>query len=147
MERIAEAETAVRHAVRLEPGFLAPHAALATIGLLRGDGEMYVREATAWGMAEEIARAIVEVRRDPARRADAINLVGELQRVGQAADPATVATVYRLVGAPDSALAWSERAYAERSEMFLTFIRLPTLREAFADPRVQDIVRRMGLEP
>ncbi len=147
MGRIAEAEEAARHAVRLEPGFLAPHSALAMIGLLRGDGDMYVREAIVWGMAQEIARAVVEVRRDPARKTDAINLVSEYQRVGQPADPATGAMVYMLIGAPDSALAWSERAYAERSEMFLTFIRLPTLREAFADRRVRDIVRRIGVEP
>ncbi len=55
--------------------------------------------------------------------------------------------VYMLIGATDSAYVWSVRAVAARSEMFSSFIRLPTLRDGFADARVRDLVRSMGLEP
>lgn len=55
--------------------------------------------------------------------------------------------VYVLLGAPDSALAWYERAFTTRAETFLTLMRLPSLRQALANPGIQDIGRRMGVEP
>jgi len=143
MGRLDEAGAPLRTVVRLGPGVLAAHHGLATIALLRGEWDTYVHEAVAWGMAPEVARVIVDVRRDPSRRADAVTLIAGLTPD----NPATHAMVYMLIGAADSAYAWAERAVAERSEQFATFIRLPTLRDGFADPRMQVLVRRMGLEP
>jgi TolB-like protein len=147
MERPDEAEHALRTVLQVEQGFLAAHLGLALIGLERDDGDAFVDEATAWGMAPQIARAVTAVRRDSSQQAEVVTLVGESQRTGQPADPATAALVYMLIGAADSAVAWSEQAVTERSEMFTTLIRLPMLRAGFADPRVRDLVRQMGMEP
>lgn len=146
MDRVEEAEEALREALRLEPSLLPAHSALAMIALMKRDWETYVAEATAWGMSPEIARSVVDTRRDPSRKAEAVALIGRALHVGWA-DPSTAAMVYMLIGASDSALVWSERAAAERSELFTIVIRLPILREEFADPRIRDIVRRMGLTP
>jgi serine/threonine-protein kinase len=147
MERPDEAEHALRTVLQVEQGFLAAHLGLALLWLERDDSDAFVDEATAWGMSPEIARAVITVSRDSSQLSNVVRLVGESQRTGQPADPATAALVYMLIDAADSAVAWSERAVTERSEMFTTLIRLPMLREGFADPRVRDLVRQMGVDP
>jgi TolB-like protein/Tfp pilus assembly protein PilF len=147
LEQYDDAEVSERAALALGPGYFLAHANLGTIAWMRGDVETAQREWVASGMPGAVAQIIVDARRDPSRRAEAIGRLGALFRGGPPPDPAFGAYFYMLVGAIDSAVAWSERAVDARSDIFLGVLRLPSLRDALADPRMQDIVRRMGLEP
>jgi len=56
-----------------------------------------------------------------------------------------VARVYVGLGETGQAFAWLERAYEERSD-HLVFVRVdPAWRDLRSDPRLVDIMRRVGL--
>ena len=62
-------------------------------------------------------------------------------------DPYLVATIYLALGEKDQALAWLERAYAERSA-FMSFLKVePKLDSLRSDPRFTDLLRRIGFPP
>ncbi len=61
--------------------------------------------------------------------------------------PYNIATVYVGLGEKQQALAWLEKAYADRS-MILTVVKVnPQFDSMHSDPRFKDLVRRMGLQP
>ena len=64
------------------------------------------------------------------------------------AEPFGFATLYAALGQTDEAFHWLERACQDRSGLFATWVngdpRLDSLR---SDPRMSDLLRRMGLEP
>ena len=63
-------------------------------------------------------------------------------------EPYSFATVYVALGQADQAFHWLERACQDRSSFLATWVngdpRLDSLR---SDPRMSDLLRRMGLEP
>jgi hypothetical protein len=115
--------------------------------MLRRDWDAMFRELTASGTSPEVAQAIVDVQRDSSLRPDAIRLFWESNHENPAVIVAGVGYGYALLGVPDSAVAWFERAYEERSEALLTMIRSPVLNETREHPRMQEMLRRMGLQP
>ena len=64
------------------------------------------------------------------------------------AEPYGFATVYAALGEADQAFEWLERAARDRSGRFAAWVngdpRLDWLR---ADPRMSDLLRRIGFEP
>jgi hypothetical protein len=59
--------------------------------------------------------------------------------------PVAVAIVYTGLGARDQAFDWLEKAYQERS-YFLAYLKvLPAADPLRADPRFDDLMRRIGL--
>jgi tetratricopeptide (TPR) repeat protein len=62
-------------------------------------------------------------------------------------NPYLLATIYLALGERDQALAWLEKAYAERST-FIPFLKVePKFGSLRSDPRFIDLVRRVGLPP
>jgi DNA-binding winged helix-turn-helix (wHTH) protein/tetratricopeptide (TPR) repeat protein len=79
-------------------------------------------------------------------RAEAIGALRELEALAQRAfvSPYSVAVVHAGLGDHESALAWLERAFEERSN-WLVWLRLdPRWSTMRADPRFEALVRRMG---
>jgi TolB-like protein/Tfp pilus assembly protein PilF len=82
------------------------------------------------------------------RRAEALRLLDELKRRQQKGYVPTAAFVNAYLGLGDNeqAFAWLERAYKERS-MILQYIRVhPFFDPLRGDPRLADLVRRVGLD-
>jgi hypothetical protein len=59
--------------------------------------------------------------------------------------PPAVASVYMGLGDNDRAFAWLEKAYQERSNYLAYLNVFPGVDSLRADPRFQDLVRRIGL--
>jgi len=81
------------------------------------------------------------------RRAEALQLLDELKRRQQKGYVPTAAFVNAYLGLGDNeqAFAWLERAYKEHS-MILQYIRVhPFFDPLRGDPRLADLVRRVGL--
>lgn len=82
------------------------------------------------------------------RRADAIRLLGELNRrreIGYVS-PAAYVNAYLGLGNKEQALAWLERAYQEKSAI-LQFLKVhPHFDPLRNDPRFADLIRRVGVE-
>jgi TolB-like protein/DNA-binding winged helix-turn-helix (wHTH) protein/Flp pilus assembly protein TadD len=81
------------------------------------------------------------------RRADALRLLGELkkrQQMGYVPAGAFV-NAYLGLGENDEAFAWFERAYEEQSNILIYIKVSPWFDPLRADPRFQDLVRRVGL--
>ena len=58
-----------------------------------------------------------------------------------------IAGIYTALGDRDSAFAWLNRAYADRSSD-LVYLRVdPTFNRLRSDPRFQDLLRRMNFPP
>jgi TolB-like protein/Tfp pilus assembly protein PilF len=82
------------------------------------------------------------------RRAEALRLLDELKRRQQKGYVPTAAFVNAYLGLGDNeqAFAWLERAYKEHS-MILQYIRVhPFFDPLRGDPRLADLVRRVGLD-
>jgi len=61
--------------------------------------------------------------------------------------PYSVALVHAGLGDRDQALAWLDKAYAERSD-YMPYLKLePMLDSLRSDPRFGALVRRVGLPP
>jgi hypothetical protein len=57
------------------------------------------------------------------------------------------AVIYAALGDKDKAIEWLEKAYAER-EYYLTYAKVdPAFDPVRSDPRFQDLLRRMNLQP
>jgi serine/threonine-protein kinase len=135
-----------RKAIALEPDFWFPHQILARVAELEGRFDEAER---LWGLAGvpgPLARARVLYGRNPANRDRAVRMIAGYVADGEPPDPAHVAVAYGAVGAVDSAVAWYERAFEQRTEILLLTIwsdfYLPEIAD---DPRILDLQRRMGL--
>jgi tetratricopeptide (TPR) repeat protein len=58
--------------------------------------------------------------------------------------PVIVAFQYIMLGEPDEAFAWLERAYRERDPMMLLLDSYPVFDPLRSDPRFDDLLRRIG---
>lgn len=88
-----------------------------------------------------VGRAYAKLR----RMADARRIAKELEaaaKIGDAA-PTHVAWVFSALGENDSAFFWLEKALESRDTALRDSIRSGTLRELHADPRFDDLLRRM----
>ena len=85
----------------------------------------------AAGRREDAARAITDLN----ERAD---------RQGYSVS-AKVAMIHMVLGETEQAFEWLERAYVERDPMMLFLTSLPVFDGLRADPRFEDLVRRVGL--
>ena len=81
------------------------------------------------------------------RRPESLKIVAELRKLSERRylSPADLARVYASLGETEQALAWLEKAYNDRSS-WMTRIHLwgPALGSLRAEPRFQDLVRRMN---
>jgi serine/threonine-protein kinase len=77
------------------------------------------------------------------------NLVYFTERVerGESVSPSTFAIMYAQLGERDQALEWLEKAFAERTPGLTGLKTRPYWDPLRDDPRFQDLLRRMNLEP
>jgi hypothetical protein len=61
--------------------------------------------------------------------------------------PADIALFYARLNEKDQAFAWLEKALAERSILFNYLVADPRFDNLRRDPRLADLLRRVGLKP
>lgn len=83
------------------------------------------------------------------RQAEARKILEALKKVAATKHvPAEeIAAVHVALGEKDEAFRWLERGYAEHGGAFHAIAIRPDFRELHSDPRFQDIIRRIGLDP
>lgn len=80
------------------------------------------------------------------RRQDALAVLDRLKKLSSRLhlDPYVVALLYDGMGGNDRTMEWLERAYRERSPQ-MPFVRIEFWSDSLrADPRFQDLLRRMN---
>jgi serine/threonine-protein kinase len=143
---IASGVAAERRAVELEPDFWFPYGPLARFAEREGRYQDARRFHIRGGAPPPFAEAFILYAKDPKNQARAIELIAGYVAGGTPPDPANVATAYGAIGAADSAVAWYERGFEERTELtLLTIWDAFFAPEIMNDPRIIDLQRRMGL--
>jgi pentatricopeptide repeat protein len=105
------------------------------------------RAASVTDRSPGVISALICAYAHAGRRPDALRLLSELKKRQQTGyvTPAAFVHAYLGLGDNDEAFAWLERAYEEQST-FLVYIKVfPVFDPLRADPRFQDLVRRVGL--
>lgn len=83
------------------------------------------------------------------RYAEAREILEELEKIAATRHIASeeIAGVYVALGEKDEAFRWLERGYAEHGGAFHAIAVRPEFRALRSDPRFDDIMRRIGLDP
>ncbi|MGH9839247.1 MAG: BTAD domain-containing putative transcriptional regulator [Blastocatellia bacterium] len=83
------------------------------------------------------------------RRAEALRLLGELMDLAGSryVSPYSIAIVYTGLGEKDQALAWLDKACADRSEELIWLKLEPGLDRLRSDPRFASLLKCVGLQP
>jgi TolB-like protein/Tfp pilus assembly protein PilF len=83
------------------------------------------------------------------RNSEAIKILNELLELNRHryVTPVALVQVYIGLGDKDQAFAWLEKAYQERSN-FMAYLKVESIADPLrADPRLDDMLRRMGIPP
>lgn len=151
LRRFDEAIEQLRRVIALDPTNYAPHWFL---------GFAYANSGRFDEAIATTERAVVLSNRAPGalgllgfcyghagRKAEAIKILNELLALNRHTyvTPVAMAYVYIGLGLNDQAFAWLERAYQERSN-FMAYIKVEAIADPLrADPRFNDLLRRMGI--
>jgi adenylate cyclase len=150
--RYDEAIEAFQKVIEMEPNFMAAHSMLGHAYEQKGMyEEAFAEYQTALGILGENADVKASVKALLARtyaawdkRAEAMKIVQEIEKE----HPATsylMAHVYAALGEKDQAFACLDQAFEERHLQLVGVKVDPALDSLRADPRFDDLVRRVGL--
>jgi DNA-binding winged helix-turn-helix (wHTH) protein/tetratricopeptide (TPR) repeat protein len=141
-----------RKTLEMEPNRIGAHTNLGEVYLQKG---MYA-EAVA-----ELSKAVEISSEDDARsrlgyayavsgqRSEAQRALAELQELSRRryVNPIDFAILHTGLGEKDQAFAWLEKAYQERADKFAFLKVEPKFNLLRPDPRFDNLLRRIGLEP
>jgi serine/threonine-protein kinase len=148
--RYDEAIAESRRAQLLDPGYLYRDSSLAAAYTGKG---MYAEALAAYQKIQQagggpfggLAITYAKMgRTDEARRiADELKKMAETRYF--AAD--TIALIYAALGETDEAFKWLDRAVREHSARLQGMVFSPELRPLHSDPRFQNLLQRIGVDP
>ena len=151
--RYAQAIVQLRMTIDLDPSYWFTHSYLGRAYEQQGQFPEAIAE---FHEAERLASGIAEPRALLARayavsgeRGAAEKVLDELNEESKQiyVSPYDIALIYAGLGEKDQALAWLERAFAERST-WMPFLRVDTELDSLrSEPRFQDLLRRMNFPP
>ncbi|MGI8784123.1 MAG: tetratricopeptide repeat protein, partial [Acidobacteriota bacterium] len=141
----------VRRALDLEPNFFLAHYVLGMNYVEKGEFDKgiaafercYQLEKQPWmlaGVGFGYARA--------GKRQMALQVISELENWSKIrhVSAGDIALVYVALGDKERALEWLEKAYQGRSQ-YMLFLKMGPMWDSLrADPRFQDLVRRVGFD-
>jgi TolB-like protein/Tfp pilus assembly protein PilF len=145
LNRLDEAEAAVRKAIELQPNADGYHATLAAIAIQRGDARSAIAAAQQEpsGASRDFALALAQqVGGDPAAAAAALKLMIDKHADNQAYG---IADIYALRKDPDNMFEWLERAWSNRDSGILSLLYDPLILRYKDDPRFSAFCRKVGL--
>jgi serine/threonine protein kinase/Tfp pilus assembly protein PilF len=146
--------TQVRHAIELDPSYFSSYWTLSIVLLTKGQ----IEEATAAaekayelsGRNSRLLGALGACRALAGRTAEARQILEELKaRSSTSYVPAlSMLTIYSGLGEPDLVWEWLTRAFEEPDLMLIISLKANPAYNLFrSDPRYQDLLRKMNLEP
>jgi tetratricopeptide (TPR) repeat protein len=150
-KRVDEAMDESRRTIEIDPNFAVAHDVLGALFAARGqyaEALAESRKAVALNPGSPMYKAgLGYLHARLGQREAARQIIRELTAVsGQRYTPALAfAVVHVGLGQRDQAMEWLERAYAERFNRLAYLRREPIWDPLRADPRFQDLVRRIGL--
>ena len=136
--------------IELDPNFIEAHLTLANIYLDQGKFEEYFAEL------ERVKELAPESRTDlmlafgyaaQGKKAEALRLVHKWENPvgGAVVRPTSIASVYAELGDKEQALAWLDKAYAQRDGMLAYVNKQGCFRPFHSDPRYAALVQKLGL--
>lgn len=149
--RFGQAITELKKTTEQEPGFWVPYSMLGQTYLAMGrNADATVEFTKARSLSPESVRNISMLGRAYAvagRRAEAERLIEELQRLStkRYVPPVYIAVIHIGLGERDKAFTWLEKAYSDRSDWMIFLDAEPLFDPLRAEPRFQDLLRRVGL--
>lgn len=147
--RYDEAIEPFKKAIELEPGFAAAHRFLARVYRLKGMGDLAVAEAErAVELGDPLGDGVLALAyAGSGRKTEAAALLKTIteQAARSPARGVDVALVFAALGDKDRAFVWLEQASKDHDQ-WMPFLKvMPELDALRADPRFQDLVRRVGI--
>ena len=142
-----------RRTLELDPSFVLAHSSLGSAYEQKGMHQEAVEEyLRAMALSGEKPEWIAELEKAYAVSGFPGYLQKRLEQLKELArreyiPPFAFAAGYARLGDKEEALAWLERAYAERSRYMVLLKVTPALDPLRADPRFQELVRRMNFPP
>jgi tetratricopeptide (TPR) repeat protein len=141
--------------LEIDPDFSFGHSALGLVYLSKGLSKeaieelqkavKYSKEALVKTHLANLGYAYAASGRQPEAR-KALDSLLQLSRK-QYVPAISIAEVYAGLGDKARALEWLEQAYEERSRIFFVLKVDPTWDSLREEPKFQDLVRRIGLNP
>ncbi|HEV2290598.1 MAG TPA: tetratricopeptide repeat protein, partial [Gemmatimonadales bacterium] len=147
--RFDEAIPQARQALTLDPSYGPAHGLLAQSYLALGRCDDAASEAAREGETygyEAFLGGVIAAR--CGRKQDAVQWIARLKariRSGRYVSPEAIAIIYAGLDQRDSAFAWLDRAYTDRTWSLYTIEADPMLDGLRADPRFAALARRVGL--
>ena len=143
-----EAESTLRKAAELQPQANAVHALASLLAVLRGQGDVALREAQL--ESDEIGRAMSVALAQHAR-GDKAEADAALERLiashGDNA-PMNIALAYAGRGENDKVFEWLNRAYeARQPTLIFHLVSHPLLKRYHSDPRFVELCRKTNVPP
>jgi TolB-like protein/Tfp pilus assembly protein PilF len=145
LNRLDEAEAAIRKAIALQPNATAYHVTLAQIAIQRGDAQaaMAAAQQEPAGASRDFALALAQqVGGDRAAAGAALKLLIDKHADDQAYG---IADIYALREEPDKMFEWLERAWSNRDTGILSLLYDPIILRYKDDPRFAGFCRKVGL--
>jgi tetratricopeptide (TPR) repeat protein len=139
-----------RKALDLDPNFTAAHANLGMAYLAKSkykEGIEEIEKGLTISPGNAVSLSVLGYAYAVAgRRAEALKVLDQLSELSKQkyVRPAFMARIYVGLGDKDKAFEWLEKDYAERGFPVTAEPALDPLR---SDPRFQDLLRRMNLQP
>jgi TolB-like protein len=147
--QFSEAEANARRVTELSPTAPGSHTNLAQMLLAQGKHDAALAEiekdSDAGYRACSLARAYAVL----GRRGDSLAAIALVEKSYASTQPYNIATVYALLGEPDQAFSWLERAYQRHDSAELVGIPPitvdPDIKSLRGDPRYRALLRKMNL--
>jgi TolB-like protein/DNA-binding winged helix-turn-helix (wHTH) protein/Tfp pilus assembly protein PilF len=148
--RTDEALTRLHETMELDPNYFLAHLIASTGFILKGMYSEAISEARRAreisGARSSYAEAVLGYAlAKSGREVEARSLLEGLLKSSAKREPYHIALVYNGLGQHDDALAWLERAYAQRSPGMVFLKAEPKWNNLRSHPRFQDLLSRMRL--
>jgi serine/threonine protein kinase/tetratricopeptide (TPR) repeat protein len=141
-----------RRTIEMDPNFYPAHVALAWAYEEKGQFSEAIAETQKARQIDDNPWVVANLGRAFAvagKRPEAQTVLSQLKQVSRRrfVSAYDVATIYAALGEKDQAFLWLEKALQERAE-WLVYLKVePQVDILRADPRFQDMLRRVGLPP
>jgi TolB-like protein/Tfp pilus assembly protein PilF len=149
--RNEEAIEALKKTLELDPNYSQVHRLLGQVYAAKGMNREAITEfqeaIRLRGVAPLTEALLGAVFVKAGDRARAEEILQKLKTGGSDAAPMNLAILHEALGDHDEALAILEKAYADRDENLPLTAVEPFFDTLRADPRLQELLRRMGLQP
>jgi tetratricopeptide (TPR) repeat protein len=145
MGRYAEAETAIRRALQIDPGEGSGHFFLAITMLVQGRPDDALKAANQETLDDGQLEASAAIYHALNRKVDSDAFLARSIEHNANTWASAIAKVYAFRGESDKALEWLNRAYEQRDEDLYFIAGDPLLRGLERDPRYIAFLQKMNL--